>query len=221
MRSVETYARQGLWALPAWAVLLFLTTLSHQPPYMTDFPAWSRYVTTPVFLFSHLAGTLVGAAIGLLGFVALAAALAIRGAPRLALSGLVTTLVGSTATISVFGVAAFAQPAIGRSYLGGNAAADPLYDDVNGVPLLATAALGVLLLSAGLIVYGVGVARTRLAPRLAGVALAVGGPLFSIVGVLLANVVQSLGALLIVVGTAWLAWAAGRGRARAEHPGVA
>jgi len=49
---------------------------------------------------------------------------------------------------------------------------------------------------------------------LAGVALAVGGPLFSIVGVLLANVVQSLGALLIVVGTAWLAWAAGRGRAR-------
>jgi len=43
-------ARRGLWALPAWAVLLFYGTLSHQPPPQTRFAAWARYVTTPGFL---------------------------------------------------------------------------------------------------------------------------------------------------------------------------
>jgi hypothetical protein len=39
--------RLGLWALPAWAVLLFYGALTHQPPPQTQFAAWSRYVTTP------------------------------------------------------------------------------------------------------------------------------------------------------------------------------
>jgi hypothetical protein len=68
----------------------------------------------------------------------------------------------------------------------------------------------VLLLSAATVLYGIAVARTGLAPRLAGVALAVGGPLFSIVGVILANFVQSIGALLLVLGGAWIAWSARR-----------
>jgi hypothetical protein len=124
-----------------------------------------------------------------------------------ALWGLVTGTLGHTLTIAVFGVAAFAQTAIGRAYLAGVTAADPLYDDVNGPPLLATVGIGVLLFSAATILYGVAVARTGLAPRLAGVALAVGGPLFAIVGVILANFVQSIGAGLLVVGRAWIAWA--------------
>jgi hypothetical protein len=81
-----------------------------------------------------------------------------------------------------------------------------LYNDVNGAPLLSTAAPGVLLLSAGLILYGVAVARTRLAPKAAGVAVAVGGPLFAVVGVILADVVQSLGAALLLAGTLAIAW---------------
>jgi hypothetical protein len=45
--------RLGLWALPAWAELLFYGTLTHQPPPQTQFAAWARYVTTPGFLASH------------------------------------------------------------------------------------------------------------------------------------------------------------------------
>jgi hypothetical protein len=210
MRSLDIYARRGLWALPVWAALLLFATLSHQPPYQTDFPAWSRYVTTDAFLVSHLVGSILGAGIGVLGFVALSIALFGNGAPRLALWGLVTGTLGNTLTTAVFGIAAFAQPAIGRAYLAGETAVDPLYDDVNGPPLLATALAGVLLLSAATIVYGVAVVRSGLAPRLAGVALAVGGPLFAIVGVILANVVQSVGAALLVIGTAWIARAGQR-----------
>jgi hypothetical protein len=201
-----------LWALPVWAVLLFLATLTHQPAYQTDFAAWSRYVTTDVFLVNHLVGSVLGAGIGILGFTALSVALVGHDAPRLALWGLVTGTLGNTLITAVFGVAAFAQPAIGRAYLAGEATADPLYDDVNGLPLLATVGIGVLLFSAATVLYGVAVARTGVAPRLAGVALAVGGPLFAVVGVILANFVQSIGAVLLVVGGAWIAWA-GRRRA--------
>jgi len=76
--------RLGLWALPAWAVLLFYGTLSHQPPPQTRFAAWARYVTTPEFLASHLIGSIVGAAIGILGVVALAVFLAGHRRPRAA-----------------------------------------------------------------------------------------------------------------------------------------
>jgi hypothetical protein len=187
--------------LVAWAVLLFFATLTHQPPYKTHFAAWSRYVTTGAFLTNHLAASLAGAGLGALGFVALSIVLVSYGAPRLALWALVTSVLGDAAVISVFGVAAFAQPAIGRSYLAGHHSAAALYDDVNGPALLWTALLGVLLLSTGLILYGVGVLRTRLAGRLAAWTFIIGGPLFAIVGVILADVVQSVGAALLVWGT--------------------
>lgn len=64
-----------------------------------------------------------------------------------------------------------------------------------------------------MIVFGVGVIRAGLAPRLAGLALAVGAPVFAILGVALADIVQTVGAVLLVVGTVWLAWAARRQRA--------
>ena len=210
MPLLDAYVRRGMWALPVWALLLFLATLTHQPAYQTDFAAWSRYVTTDVFLVNHLVGSILGASIGILGFIALSIALIGHGAPRLAVWALVTGTLGNTLTTAVFGVAAFAQPAIGRAYLAGQTAVDPLYDDVNGVPLFATVGVGVLLLSAATVLYGIAVARTGLAPRLAGVALAVGGPLFSIVGVILANFVQSIGALLLVLGGVWIAWSARR-----------
>ncbi|MDQ1483018.1 MAG: hypothetical protein QOF35_1094 [Actinomycetota bacterium] len=205
MQPIDAVSRRGLWALPVWAGLLFYATFTHQPPYQSDFAGWSRYVTTTPFLVSHLVGSILGAGIGILGFVALSVVLVRRGAVRLAIWGLVTAVLGVVLTTAVFGIAAFAQPAIGRSFLAGHTDMVNLYNDVNGAPLLSTAAPGVLLLSAGLILYGVGVVRTRLAPTFAGVALAVGGPLFALVGVILADAVQSVGAALLLVGALTIA----------------
>jgi hypothetical protein len=207
MTLLETNARRGLWATVVWAALLCYATFTHQPPYKTDFAAWARYVTTTEFLVEHLLGSIVGAGVGTLGFTALAIALTERGAQHLAAWALATTVLGNTLVIAVFGVAAFAQPAIGRAFLAGHADAAALYDDVNGVPLMITAASGMLLLSAGLVLGGVGVARSGLGPRLAGAAIAVGGPLFAIVGVIMADFVQSIGAALLAMGTAGTAWA--------------
>jgi hypothetical protein len=216
MTSIALYARRGLWALPVWAVLLFLGTLTHQPPYKTHFAAWTRYVTTDSFLTSHLVNSIGGAAVGMLAFVALAVTLFLRGTPRLATWALATSLIGNVCVVSVFGVAAFGQPAIGRLFLGGDHRARHLYDDVNGTPLLTTALLGVLLLSAGLILFGLGVRRVHLVHQAAGWCLVVGGPLFAIVGVVLADVVQSIGVAILVVGTSWIAL-----RTEVESPQVA
>src|SRR4051794_8480565 len=166
--SVLRRGRRGLWLLVAWALLLLLATLSHQPPYMTQFAAWSRYVTTDEFLASHLVGSILGAGLGALGFMALSVVLAAHGAERLATWALITAVLGDVAVVAVFGVGAFAQPAIGRAYLAGHHDVRALYDDVNGTPLFATAAPGVLLLSIGLVLYGVAVIRTRLVARPAG-----------------------------------------------------
>ena len=207
MRPLDRYAHRGLWALAVWAVLLFYATFTHQPDYRTRFEDWSRYVTTASFLVSHLVGSILGAAIGILGFVCLSVVLIERGAPRLGLWALITAVIGAVFTNSIFGVAAFAQPAIGRAFLAGHTDARALYDDVNGGPLLGMALIGVLSLSTALILYGIAVIRTRLAPKWAGWALAVGGPLFAIVGVALADIVQSIGAVLLTIGAAGIAWA--------------
>ena len=205
MSPLVQLARRGIWALPAWAVLLLLATLTHQPPYQTQFGAWSRYVTTSQFLVSHLVGSILGAALGILGFVSLGLCLVVQGrerVPRLAVAGLVCSVLASVFITSVFGVAAFTQPAIGRAYLAGHSDVRPLYNDVNGLPLLVTALCGVLL--------GVSVVRSRVAPAFAGWCLVVGAPVFAILGVVLADVVQSIGAALLVVGSMSTAYGVGR-----------
>jgi len=65
-------ARIGLWLLPAYGFLLGLSTLTHQPP-VADFDAYARYVTTDVFLVSHLGASILGAALAVLGVVAVTA----------------------------------------------------------------------------------------------------------------------------------------------------
>lgn len=44
-RELDRASQWGLWALPAWTVLLFLGTLTHQPDTRTDFAGFARYVT--------------------------------------------------------------------------------------------------------------------------------------------------------------------------------
>jgi hypothetical protein len=209
--TLDRYARWGLWALPVWAALLMISTLTHQPSYQTDFPAYASYVITTPFLISHVVGSILGAAIGVLGMIALFIALVIRGTPRLAVWALVIFVIGNLLNTAVFGVAAFAQPAIGRAFLSGQAeAAVAINSDVYGAPLLVTVLPGLLLFTVGIVLFGVAVARCGYLPRAAGVGLAIGGLLFAVVGFLLSNFIQPLGAALMLASTGWIASAARR-----------
>jgi uncharacterized protein DUF4386 len=118
---------------------------------------------------------------------------------------------------AVFGTAAFAQPAIGRLQISGQTAqAVTMQDDIYGVPLTATALVGLLLLNVGLILFGIAVVRSGWLPRWAGVILIIAAPLFALVGVILADFVQTIGAAGLVLSTTWIAIRARRTDAATE-----
>ena len=169
---------------------------------------------------SHLIASILGAAIGIIGMVALAVFLAGRGRPRAAVWGLVTGVTGSTLVTAVVGIAAFAQPAIGRDYLACDytttAAHAMYYAAAQGTWLVATAFTGAALVAASLVIFGVAAARTRPLPRLAGIGLAVGGPLFAVIGAALDNFIESIACAILIASTVWIATAARRTQSPAE-----
>ena len=177
---VTRFARAGLWLLPIYGVLLALSTLTQQPDYRTDFRAYAEYITTDRFLASHLAASIAGAALGLLGIIALLAFLVRGRAVTAAIVGTALTVVGNVGNIALFGVAAFAQPAIGRAYLDGAQGIPELNDDVYGTPLFATAGVSILCFVAGAILIGVAIARSRGPLRWAGIGYAASLALFPI-----------------------------------------
>jgi hypothetical protein len=210
-------ARLGVWALPVWAALLCIGTLNEQPRWQTQPAAWSRFVTTPEFLASHLVGSILGAAIGALGMVALGAVLARRGHPAAGLATMVTGVVANVLTASAFGVAAFAQPALGRNYLAhATAQAHLLIKTVaNGEWLTTMIITSGLLLTASAVIAGVGVARTRPLPRTAGIGFAVTMALFFIANIPDTGPWQAIAGALMTAFTAWIAIAASRHEAPA------
>jgi len=226
-------ARLGLWALPVWAALLFAGSITHQPSPTTHLADWSRYVTTPQFLASHLVASIVGAGIGALGMVALGAVLASRGRPRAGLWAMVTGVLANVLFAAVFGIAAFAQPAIGHDYLAGHTAQARLLVDtaVNAGWLNVTAVTGGALLIVSVVVAGVAVARSGSLSKAAGIGFAISVLLFAI-GSLQDNFLQSIATALMIASTAWIAAAAQRYGAPAlaaiagdavpggSHPGV-
>ena len=175
-------ARIGLWLLPAYGMLLGLSTLTHQPP-VADFDAYARYITTDVFLVSHLGASILGAALAVLGVVAVTAYLVSGRAAVLAVAGLVLTTVANIYLSAAFGSAAFVQPGIGRAHLAGVAGMPALNaDTAYGPALIATAAGATLLLIASAIVLGSAIARSHRRLRTVGVAYAVLLPLFALSG---------------------------------------
>jgi hypothetical protein len=197
-------AQIGLWLLPAYGLLLGLSTLTHQPP-VADFDAYARYITTEVFLISHLGASILGAALAVLGVVAVTAYLVSGRAAGLAVAGLVLTTVANIYLSAAFGSAAFVQPGIGRAHLAGVEGMPALNSDTAYGPALTATAVGAtILLIASAIVLGIAIARTHRRLRGVGVAYAVLLPLFAISGFLL-PIVQSAAGFAVAVAAAVLA----------------
>ena len=200
------FARIGVWGLPIFAATLFLGTITHQPPPQTDLVDWSRYVTTNEFLFSHIAFSIFGSVFGAIGALSLGIVLMERGSVKLGLAGLLTGVSANVIGPSIFGIAAFAQPAIGRFYLAGHhdLAQNLYYDAAQGTPMVVVALVFLALLVSSFIVFGVGFARLALMPRWAGIGYAASGPLFAVIGFALDNWVQSVAAVLMTATAVWM-----------------
>lgn len=206
---MKTWVRAGLWLLPVYGVLTFLATLTHQPDPQTEFESWSEYVTTGVFLVSHIFGSIFGAAVGILGLAALTAYLAGTRRSGLALAGFTLAVIGNVFIASLFGIAAGAQPALGNAFLAGNATAEDLYNSVYSAPVFGIAGAGVLLFSLGFVLLGIAAAAVETLPRWATAGLALAGPLIGIAGFIIGQA-QTVGSVLMVASGVGIALAVRR-----------
>jgi hypothetical protein len=196
--------RAGLWALPVYGVLLGLSTVTHQPP-VSDFDAYARYVSTDVFLVSHLGASIFGAALAILGAVAVTAYLVRGRAARLAVAGMVLTTITNVFMAATFGSAAFVQPGIGRAYLNGVAGMPALNaDTAYGPALVATALTSTAFFIVSAIVLGTAIARTHRRLRWHGIAYAAFLVLFAGPGFVF-GVLQPAAGLALAAATAALA----------------
>ncbi len=209
---VGRYTRVGLWALPVFALLLGVGTSTHQPPPQTQLADWSRYVTTDIFLIKHLVASIGGAVFGVLGIVAMGIAFVRLGSIRLGLWGLVTGVAANVLLSSIFGVAAYTQPAIGRFFLAGHhdLAQSLYYDAAQGTPMVLMALTGLLLLLSSLVIFGVATTRRPELPPLAGIGLAISVVLFALIGFALDNWVQTVASLLMLASSTWIVIALSR-----------
>jgi hypothetical protein len=190
--------------------LLFLGTLTHQPDPQTAFGDFAAYVTTIQFLLSHLIASIAGAAIGSIGVIGLMLYLQDSKVAGRAITGMVATVAANVLNSSIFGVAAFVQPAMGRAFLAGQESALDFYNQVYAAPLFATALVALLLFIAGGVFTGIAIAACGRFPRWTGWVYAVTTAGFALSNFLL-PVGQSVMSALLLVATVAVAWSAGRG----------
>jgi hypothetical protein len=207
VNRVRSFARAAIWALPVWALMLFLGTLTHQPDPQTDMAGFAAYVTTTEFLLSHLVNSIAGAALGSIGVIALMLYLQDTKAVGKAITAMVLTVAGNTLTASVFGAAAFAQTAIGNAFLAGKADALDYYNLVYAAPLFITVIVGLLLFMTGGGFTGSAISSSGRFPRWAGWVYAV-----TVIAFVLSNFTIPVGqtpmSALLFVTTMVVAWKA-------------
>lgn len=219
------WVRAGLVGLPLYGLLTFWTTLDPQPDPSRRYAAWSRYVTTDEYVFTHVIGSGLGTSVSIFGVLALAVLLASTRAGNLGLAAMVVTVLGQTFFLMIIGISTVGAPMEGQAYLAG----------IEGLPdLPATTAstaqglIGLLVLVLGFVgnvLLGVAVWRSRILPRWTAAAWIVAALLMYPFGLLVAAAVTGstpptvlVGALLIAVGGGWIAWSVQRGDTRAELP---
>lgn len=200
----------GMFALPLYAILLFVGTLTPQPDQETDPEGWARFVSTDSYLVQHIATNVVGSVLGVLGTFALAVAVGGRAAT----AGMVLSVIGQVLFTVPGVISTFATPAIGQAYLRGQRDVTTLqFADVMTVITL----LAVLLTVVGGVVLGVAVAKSGTFARWTGIAWAAAAVVFYLLGAALGMATtgaslptQPVGVALMAVAGAAMAWRAAR-----------
>ncbi len=209
----------GLLGLPLYGVLTFLSSLNPQPDPNTHLEAWARYVTTDFYFLKHLFASGLGLVLVIFGTFALGVYLASSRAGRMGLVGMVTTVFGSLLFLMVGGVSIFAAPKQGQAVVAGIEEYEKLPDLLADTALLPTMGLGVLLMLVGNVLLGVAVWRSGTLPRWAG-ALWVAGSALPLLGQIYIMTpigadstppTVAMGAVLLAISGAWMAFSVLRG----------
>jgi hypothetical protein len=217
--NITRWIGVGLLGLPLYGALTFFSSLNPQPDPNTHPEAWARYVTTDSYLLKHLFASGLGLILVILGTFALGAYLVGSRAGRMGLVGMVGAVLGTLLFLMVGGVSIFAAPKQGQAILAGIEEYEKLPTILADTALLPTMGVGVLLMLVGNVLLGVAVWRSGTLPRWAGALWVAGSalPLLGQVYIILPIGADSTpptvptGAVLLVIGGAWMAWSVLRG----------
>jgi len=204
----------GLLGLPLYGALTFFSSLNPQPDPNTHYDAWARFVTTDFYVLKHLFASILGTILVIFGTFALSAYLATSRAGRMGLTAMVVAVLGTALFLTVGGVSTFAVPEQGQAHVLG-------IDEYREMPtilaetvMMATMGVGMLLMLVGNVLLGVAVWRSGTLPKWAG-ALWVAGSALPLLGMVYALLpigadrtppTVPIGAVLLVIGGAWMAW---------------
>jgi uncharacterized membrane protein YgdD (TMEM256/DUF423 family) len=204
----------GLLGLPLYGALTFFSSLNPQPDPNTHYEAWARYVTTDFYLLKHLFASGLGLILVVFGTIALGAYLVTSRAGRMGLMGMVITVFGTLLFLMIGGLSIFAVPKEGQAFLAGIEEYAKLPTILADTALLPTMGVGVLLMLVGNVLLGVAVWRSGTLPKWAGALWVAGSalPLLGQIYIILPIGANSTpptvptGAVLLVMGGAWMAY---------------
>ena len=209
----------GLLGLPIYGALTFFSSLNPQPDPNTHYDAWARFVTTDSYVLEHLFAGLIGTILVIFGTFALGAYLARSRAGRMGLVGMAVTVFGTALFLTVGGLSTFAVPEQGQAQVLGIEEYRDMPDILADTVMTATYTVGFLLMLVGNVLLGVAVWRSGTLPRWAGALWAVGyslpvlGMMYALlpIGADATPPTVPTGAVLLVMGGAWMAWSVLRG----------
>ena len=205
----------GLLGLPLYGVLTFWSSLDPQPNPDTQLRAWSRYVTTNEYVIGHLFGSILGLIFLIFGVFALGVYLATSRAGRMGLWAMFLTVLGSALFLPLQGLSTFAVPEEGQAVLAGLEEFEALPDIFANTVAGLTGLVVILLGFVGHILVGVAVWRSGTLPRWAG-ALWAGANVLMYLSLVYGQTIGPastpftvpLGAAVLVISGAWIAWSA-------------
>lgn len=208
--NIGAWIRIGVWALPAYALLTFWATLTHEPDRQTQVEAYARYISSSNYLTQHLLGSIFGTILAIFGVIALAAYLANSRSGALALVAMVLSVAGNCLILTIFGFSTIVSPVIGQVYLAGRPGVMEVNEAIFGSAAFSLLAVsGLLLYLSGAILLGVAVWFSGTLPKWAGALYAPTG--FLIAAGVAIGAAQTLGSALLVVAGGWIAWSVMRG----------
>jgi hypothetical protein len=204
----------GLLGLPLYGALTFLSSLNPQPDPNTHYDAWARFVTTDFYVLKHLFVTILGIILVIFGTFALGAYLATSRAARLGLVAMVIAVFGHTLFLTIGGVSTFSAPFEGQIVLAGMEEVDKLPTILANTLQTATFGVSILLGFVGNVLLGVAVWRSGILPKWAGALWAFAPVLMYVFGLVYAMTIGAqatpptvpVGAVLLVISGAWMAW---------------
>ncbi|HLO15899.1 MAG TPA: hypothetical protein VK206_13785, partial [Anaerolineales bacterium] len=124
-------------------------------------------------------------------------------------------IVSNTLVSSIFGVAAFAQTAMGRMFIGGQQNALDFYNQIYNGTLFGTALIALLLFMLGGVLIGNTMTASGSFPRWAGWVIAISMVGF-VLSTFLLDIGQSIFSALLFIATVNVAWNVGREGQRQE-----